>query len=414
MNLIAFLIFHLKVGARLASKKLAPVLGALFVVYYIFKPEFFNELFAALLNKGSLIPGIVFTFVCAATTWMAAPRVCLGLTGWMRHLPISGLLNRRLAEIAIFTAQIPILCALIILPLLSVQRPEVSSYSYAFIAGIPFLGYASAKASVPSYRRFWSRTLAYGACILCVSGRWGLLLSGILLLFVTDLISGPLSVSRKKRARSLNFKGYLLDAVIVWRAVKMRVFLPYLSAFILLIFVLLFLSNNQVSPELALKVVIFGGVMSLTVFLALFSNYLVNRRPAWPWVRSLPWSARNRIMMDSVYLFALAVPLLISIFSVNEKAFFPCFLFLPALSLWSSLSIRKGAHLKTGALGSILCCGFIGSLLLAVVPLFWILFLLILPFLVKYAARCEQNIKVSQWLEIHHLAAGDPLSWSQE
>ncbi|HZX10604.1 MAG TPA: hypothetical protein VFG01_06615 [Acidobacteriota bacterium] len=77
-----------------------------------------------------------------------------------------------------------------------------------------------------------------------------------------------------------------------------------------------FLPNNQVSSELALKAVTFGGALSITVFLALFSNYLANRRPAWPWIRSLPWS---------------------------------------------SLSIRKGVDLKMGALGLILSYGFMGS-----------------------------------------------------
>lgn len=413
MNLTAFLIFHLQVGARLALKKLVPVLGAFFAVYYIFRPEFFNELLTAFLIRGSLIPGIVFTVICGTTAWMAASRVCLGLTGWMRHLPISGLSTRRMAEIAIFASQTPVLCVLIVLPLISVFAHEVSSYSYAFIAGVPLLGYASAKASVHSYRRFWSRPIAYVACILCVSGRWGLLFLGILLLFVTDFISGPLSISRKTKARPSNLRGYFLNAVIVWRAVKLRIFVAYLLAAIPISFALLFLSNNQVSPELALKVVTLGGALGVTVFLAFFSNYVAFRRPAWPWARSLPWTARGRILLDSVYLIAFAVPLIIMVLVINWKAFFPLSAFLPAVSLWSSLSIRKGAHLKMGALGPILSLGFIGSLIIAVIPLFWIVFLIVLPFLLKYAAKCEQNLKVSQWLELHHLAAGDPLSWSQ-
>lgn len=414
MNSKAFLIFHLRVGTRLALKKCVPVIGAMFAVYYIFKPEFFMVMFTALVSRGSLIPGIVFTFICAATSMMAASRICLGLNGWMRHLPVSGLSTRRLAETAVFAAQTPVLCGLIFLPFLSVIGKEISSHSLAFLAGVPLLGYASAMASVPSYGKFWSRPTAYLACILFVSGRWGLLFAGILILVVTDFISGPLSIPRKAGARESKFKGYFLNAVIVWRAVKWRILWPYLGAAALISFLVLFLSNNQVSPKLALKAVIFGGAMSLSAFQALFSNYLASRRPAWPWIRSLPWSARDRILLDSVFLFILAVPLLIRIFFINGKALIPLLAFLLAGSLWSSLSIRKGSDLKMGASGSILILGFIASLFMAVIPLSWVVFLLSLPLLVRYAERSEKNLKVSQWLELHHLAAGDPLSWSQE
>jgi len=109
MNTSALLIFHLKVGARLALKKLAPVLGMMFAVYFIFKPELYHQLFSFLLSRGSLVPGFVFTLICGVTSRMSASRICLGLTGWMRHLPLSGVSTRRLAETAIFVAQTPVL-----------------------------------------------------------------------------------------------------------------------------------------------------------------------------------------------------------------------------------------------------------------------------------------------------------------
>ena len=128
MNLKAFLIFHLNVGARLALNKLTPVLGAIFALYFIFKPELFNEFFSDLLSEGSLIPGVLFTLLCSATASMASKRVCLGLIGWMRHLPVSGLATRRLAEIAVFVAQTPILLVLIFFPCFSVLYHRFIGY----------------------------------------------------------------------------------------------------------------------------------------------------------------------------------------------------------------------------------------------------------------------------------------------
>jgi hypothetical protein len=37
-----------------------------------------------------------------------------------------------------------------------------------------------------------------------------------------------------------------------------------------------------------------------------------------------------------------------------------------------------------------------------------------MPLILKYAVEGEQSQKVSRWLELHHLAAGDSLSWSKE
>jgi hypothetical protein len=414
MNLKAFLIFHLNVGARLALNKLVPVLGAIFAVYFIFKPEFFNEYFSVLLSEGSLIPGVLFTLLCAATASMASKRVCLGLSGWMRHLPASGLTIRRLAEIAIFAAQTPILLVLLFFPCFSVFSHGVSPYSFAFITGVPLLGYASAKASIPSRRSSVSKTLAYAACILLVSGRWVFLLGGAVLLFITDLISGPLSAPRKRRLFRSSSRGYFLNAVIIWRAVKFRILIPYVLGAAVLGAMMLFLSNNQFSPEVTLKVMTLGGALSAVSFLAFFSNYLASRRPAWPWIRSLPGSARDRVLLDFLCLFLLVLPVLVFLFFINERALLFVAAFLPAVCVWSCLSIRKGGNLKMGASGSILCFGFISSLLITLIPLSSVAFLIGLPFLMKGAVESERNLKVSRWLKLHHLAAGDTLSWSKE
>jgi hypothetical protein len=54
----------------------------------------------------------------------------------------------------------------------------------------------------------------------------------------------------------------------------------------------------------------------------------------------------------------------------------------------------------------------LAAALLALLP--WLVLLLLpltLPVLAAAATR-ERRQKVSRWLELHHLAAGDPQSWS--
>ena len=108
----AFFIFHLRVGIRLALRKLAPVLALIFAAYFIFRPEFFYELAAGFVQAGFLMTGLLSTMISLSVAGMAASRICHGLDGWIRHLPANGLMHRRLAIFAIFIAQLPILLIL--------------------------------------------------------------------------------------------------------------------------------------------------------------------------------------------------------------------------------------------------------------------------------------------------------------
>jgi hypothetical protein len=414
MNSKAFLIFHLSVGVRLALRKTAPVLAVFFSAYFVLKPEFFNELFSFLLDRGSMTPGIICVSISLGAALMASPTVCFGLNGWIRHLPVSGNSTRRMAEIAVYMAQIPILLTLISLPLISIMVYQVTSHSYELIAGLPFLGFATSKASVPSKRPYISKPLTYISCILLVSGQWLFLAGGILLLFFSDLFSGPLMSAKNRSASKMNFKGSVLNTVIIWRAIKFRILIPYFFSLLIMGALSLFLSNNQLPAPLEFKAVIFSGALSIIVFLAIVSNYIVKRRPVWPWARSLPWSARKRIFLDSLFLGFLTVPLIVLLGYFDWNALFPVVSFLPLMSVWASFSIRKGTALKMGAYGNIIYFGFICSLFICLVPILSISLLLISVLVFKYAVESDRNLKVSKWLEFHHLAAGDSLSLNKQ
>ena len=408
----AFLLFHFKVGTRLALLKLGPVLGFMFAAYFILRPELFNEYFTFLLHNGSLLPGILFTIILIATSRMSAKRISLGLNGWIGHLPVSSLTNRRLAETAVFIAQIPVILALGILPAASILI--YGEPVYDFLSGLPLLGYAAAKASLSTQRNALNKLLSISACILFGSGQWLYLPAGIGLIILTEKVSGPLTITKKKHGFIFIFRGLMLNWAIVWRAIKFRICFPYLYAFLGIGGILLFLENNQVAADLARRVGIAGGAISITGFLAFFAQHLSAQRPAWPWVRSLPWSSRQRILLDSLFFLTFILPLVFIVFFINWQASFPFAAWLPFACIWSSMCLRISGKSKMGPAGRILSVGFVSSLLITILPFVSLVFLGMVPLLLKHAAAYERNLKVSRWLKFHHLAAGDTLSWSKQ
>jgi len=76
--------------------------------------------------------------------------------------------------------------------------------------------------------------------------------------------------------------------------------------------------------------------------------------------------------------------------------------------------MSRAFNLRTGAYGTIFVHGMVGALLLCLFPLISIVYFCLAPILFWQAVEQERLLKVSLWLERHHLAAGDSLSWRQE
>ena len=86
---------------------------------------------------------------------------------------------------------------------------------------------------------------------------------------------------------------------------------------------------------------------------------------------------------------------------------------LPLAAIRSAAAARQEGGLRFGAWGKIAGEGALAALLIALWP--WAAAVLALASVPAFraAVRVEQRSKVSQWLELHHLAAGDSLSWSE-
>ena len=109
----AFLRFHLRVGARLAVRILAPVLAVIFFVFYILRPEFILALARALFVEGSLIEsGLVGTLLLVGMARAVMPRITAGRAGWARSLPADGRALRALEVLSSVVAEMPLLAVL--------------------------------------------------------------------------------------------------------------------------------------------------------------------------------------------------------------------------------------------------------------------------------------------------------------
>jgi len=409
---LAFLVFHFRVGIRVALRVLAPVLAAIFGLSYILKPEFFIFLARTIFKEsGSLAMGLLFALLVLPVALIVSPRVCYGLGGWVRHLPAGSALHRRLAALATFTAMIPVLAVLGALASISLwtSRQDV----ILSILSLVSLGLASSASTIPVKRRPITAPLGILACVLCASGTAAFLGLGVGLILVADQLSGPIVPVRKSRRYHRPLKGFSLLTILSWRAGRLKIVSPYLFSILVLLASSLFLRNNSLNPRLISSAARFGGTLCLTVFLAILANILAVKRPPWPWLRSLPMSSSQRILSDSLFLAAHVSILLIPIFMIHRQSIFAGAAFIPVAAARTAGLVRQARELRSGAAGTLLLEGSIAALFLSLWPWAAILFLVCAPPAFLDAVRKEQNQRVSLWLEIHHLAAGDSLSWSQ-
>jgi hypothetical protein len=316
--------------------------------------------------------------------------------------------------LACFSIFIAILPVLLFLALFSFLVHKLYGMSlFPFIAGLPVLGLAAAQCVLPVKRRYLAIPIAVAACVFAASNHWILLLCSPVFLMVADRISGPLTPVRKHVKFRIAFSGFLLSVGIAWRALRFRIFLPYLLSVLVLGLTRLFVLNNTFSSSLNFRAACFGGSLSLFLYGAVIAGRLSERRPPWPWARSLPWSARARVLIDSVILAVLSLPVLALTASLDIRALWPVAVGLPPFAVLASLFMRRGHRYRLGAMEIISFTGAAAAALICLLPWISFLFLALTPFALKHAAAEERNQKVSRWHEMQHLAAGDSLSWSK-
>lgn len=402
--------FHLAVGARLAMRVLAPAVAAAVGGGMLLGNDFLTTLSHVLFGvKSSGGSGLFVAAIFLGVAWEAAPRVCRGMAGWMRHLPVSGVAHRRAAGIAIAAAQTPILLGLMVIAAFA-SRSAASLAEDAL--GLALTALAMALAATPAQRRWLSTPLALGSGAAAGSGGWAMMTLGAALLVAADLAAGPLVRTGPPVAHAARRSaGGLFEFRIAWRALGWTLagafflgLLPVGAAFA-------FVSNNTLAPEHVRLGALLGGGLSFVLLFSQIGESLAVRRPAWPWSRSLPWSASRRVVWDALFLSLHALPLVALAAAIHPVALVVLGL-LPLVAVRAAGAMRRAPERKTGAVGEVLMEGSFLAALVALLPWTVLLTLALTPWAVRAAAERERRQKVSRWLELHHLAAGDPQSWS--
>jgi hypothetical protein len=422
--------FHLRVGVRVALSVLVTATAVTAGILAFLRPDFIHSLAQLLFGERSLVSALLVFGAAIAVASVAAPRIAAGLGGWLRHLPVAGATHRRAATAAVAVAETPLLAILAFLALMA--RSRSLAVTAAQLAGLLPVALAAAQLSLPLRRRAAVLAPALAAGLLGSLGSWPAVAAALALVAAGDLAAGPVRPPRPTRllrplgarrsptalaARAAPFSApgrasWAVPARIAWRALGWRggrayglSLLPWFAAG-------LFLSNNHLSPLHAQRAVLLASGVSCVVLLGQLAQALAARRPAWPWVRSLPWSARLRVLADAALLGAHCLPLLALAAVAAPAAALPLAALLPLLATRAAGAVRRPAESRAGAMAEVLLEGLPLAGLAALLPWTTLALLAALPWAVHAAAARERRQKVGLWLERHHLAAGDPHSWS--
>lgn len=409
-SFIAFFRFHLRVGIRVALRVLVATVAVFFALFYLLRPELFIGTTALLISHG-ILGGLVSALSCLIFAGIVSRRICLGLTGWIRHLAATGSLQRRLAALAVLTAQLPILLIWVVLAFAAGHMYGVRILP--FLAGLPFSAAAASLAVLSVRRKHLTMPLAAAAAVLAGSSNWFLLVAGVLVMTAADLSAGPIVPARTRTVLS-SPGGAAFHLAIAWRAIRFRVMIPYIPSLFFIGLSFFFLANNTVKPGLAASVVRLNGALGMIIFSGIFANILASRRPPWPWARSFPNDAKTRVLNDALLIFLHAFVLLIPISLTELTAVWPLAGALPLLAVRSARAVHLAGDVRSGPIGLLAGESALPALLIVLFPPSSLLLLLAAPLALREAAKAEKAQKVSRWLELHHLAAGDPLSWSRQ
>lgn len=411
----ALLRFHLHVGSRLALRALMPTVAAAVGGLFLLGDDFFVSFARLLFGEGSAGgSGVLIALAAVGFASIAAPRICRGLGGWMRHLPIHGRAQRRAALAAIAVAQTPLLAGLALFAWVAADFGKQGGALLVDLLALAVCAPAAALVVMPVERPWAARPLALASAIAAVSGGAWPLAAAALLLLAADAVAGelPRHSTAGTPISGRSGVGGRVELRIAWRALKWRLLSAWMLGLLPLGAALLFVANNELAPRHVRLAGLLGGASAVVFLFADLGEALGVRRPAWPWARSLPWSADRRVRADAALLAAHALPLLLVTAKIDLAAAIAVLAVTPWLAARAAGAVRRAPERRTGASGEILIEGSLLAAALALLPWLAVFALAATPWALRAAAERERAQKVSRWLELHHLAVGDPQSWS--
>jgi len=415
LNLLGF---QLKAGTRVGLRTLVPVGAAVVAASVMYgSPSLVVGVVKMLLYPPvvAIGPALIATALATSVAGASAPRLTLGLAGWIRTLPATAVAHRRAVTAGLTVVQLPIL-AIVLLGGVAALEAHPSTTAPR-LAGLVILAWASSM-TVLKVVRVWTRMLAAAAAVLAWVGAWPAVVAAVPLVIVADLIAGPLAVKVKRRPASKTIapagprSAFLLWMTIARRALGWRIVTSWIPGLLALVPAVLFIRNNTLTSVHEVGAARLAGVIATVLVTAAVSESLFKRRPPWPWIRSLPWPAVLRVGFDAVLLGVIAFPIVVATAMIESSAAIPVLFTLPFVSLRGAAAIRQAPARSSGAAGHLLIEGLLAAALVSLLPWMSMVFLALAPPAVWLAAEQERRQEIGRWHELHHLAAGDSMSWS--
>ena len=357
-------------------------------------------------------PLIGLTFIAYGLARDGVQRLTLGLGGWTRSLPLNGVQHRRGVMYGLPIIQLPLMVSVIIAALLVVfgyHRP----LAFAKLLGAPLALVAAGAAVIPSRRWFVATPLFAASALLASFGSWLLLGVALALFVVADLTAGAIRFpSVQPSVPSPAAPGTLQMFRFTWRALGLRLLLPLPVAVLALAAAWFYSRNNELSPADTGFVARLWAAIAIALYVGGVGDIIAARRPAWPWLRSLPWSSHDRAVDDCIAIALPALGVAVASIVVDVRTVIFSLAVLIPLSALAAALLRGARRRLTRVSGPLVVVGILLGTAGAFAPWIAAVALLTTPWLLRLAAWRDRREMVTGWKELYHDAAGDSLAWS--
>ena len=303
--------FHLASGVRLAQRAFVPLAGALVVAVGLTQdPAATMRAIAAAVAAPRLSGGVIAALLAAGgaiASW-AAPWLALSTSGWIRHLPASAVAHRRAAALALAAAQLPLVVG--VAGLMALAAASGAPVGAIRLPAVAVAAVAIGAALAPSRRPGASLALGLATAVAVLAFGTAGLLAAAALLAASDRLGGA-PATKPSPVRGTRASRLPLPLA---ESLALRVAAPALPTALLLAAVplaagyALVRNNPDLPPHLGARGARLAGAMAVAVVVARAADRLALLRPPWPWVRSLPWTARRRVLADVLVLGVLVAP----------------------------------------------------------------------------------------------------------
>jgi hypothetical protein len=411
----ALLRFHLSGGARVAARNAIATIGLIIIVLGSAPDPWvwlrFLAVGVAARGVGSG-PLIGLTLIAIGLARDAVPRLTLGLGGWTRSLPVTGVEHRRGVTYALPIVQLPLAVAVVVGAMLTAVAYHVP-LSGPKLIGAPVALVAAGAAAVPARRAILSAPGFLAAALAAALGHWSTLGIGIALFVAADLTAGSLRFAvRRSAVASPATPGTLPMFRFTWRAVGWRLVAPLPAPALALAAAWFYTRNNGlVRPDIGF-VARLWSVIAIALYTGALTDLVVTRRPAWPWMRSLPWSSTARAADDALAVGIPGAVVAATAGIVDARTTIVSLAMLPPIAALAVLLSHGARRRLTRVSGALIVAGIALAIAVAFFPLVSVAALATTPVLLREAARRDRRQVVTGWHELHHDATGDSLAWS--